>query len=71
MIADRLGHTIGKNSRTMLGMTDHYSHVTDDTRREAARAFARALLKGFSECSGWLDRLDRVIKTANFVIKTG
>lgn len=51
VIADRLGHIVGKNNRTMFGMTAHYSHVTNDMRKEAAKAFARALQKGFSECS--------------------
>ena len=51
VIADRLSHTVGKG-RSILGMTARYSHVTDDMRKEAARAFARALQKGFSEYSG-------------------
>ena len=49
VIADRLGHTSG--GQGIYKMTAHYAHVTDDTRREAAKAFARALQKGFLECS--------------------
>lgn len=57
VIADRLGHVVGKKGTTILGMTAHYSHVTDDTRREAAKAFGRALQKGFSECSGQIGKV--------------
>ena len=56
VIADRLGHTVGKG-RSMLGMTARYSHVTDEARKEAAKAFARALQKGFSECSGQVGKV--------------
>lgn len=49
VIADRLGHVVGDKSKTILGMTAHYSHVTDDARKDAAKAFARALQKGFLE----------------------
>ena len=51
VIADRVGHTPGRG-QGIYKMTAHYSHVTDDTRKEAAKAFARALQKGFSECFG-------------------
>lgn len=54
VIADRLGHAVGKG-RSILGKTSWYSHVTDDSRKEAAKAFARALQKGFQNALNKLD----------------